>query len=323
MNEWWLAPRSPLTQCHGLPSPAPARCAPGDVEGGLSSSYDGEYDAVRDAVPLTAEPRPRRHESPPRPSLHQLLSGSTGHYVLEICRKQIAGGNGANDNVAYLSDRVGRLATLALRGERTSDIVDWLMALPLSDIRRTSVIADACRRIGECWVCDDIDFLEVTTAVGRLQAAFRAIAQAAAPAVPRRDCGSVLVAAAPGEEHVFGLMMLEELFRAAGWSSVVCAPCEHEEFAARLARGRFDAVCLSWSTDRLRDAVGLAVAASLDSVPTVILGGQAALRNLEWLNGQGVEHVCDNPYAALDFCRSSLFKRLDSVHAEQERALAP
>lgn len=80
------------------------------------------------------------------------------------------------------------------------------------------LLQPAARRLGRMWEDDDCLFSDVTVAVGRLQRIMRALSpdfgtEVEAPADGRR----VLLVAAPGEQHVFGLAMVAEFFRRAGW----------------------------------------------------------------------------------------------------------
>jgi methanogenic corrinoid protein MtbC1 len=80
------------------------------------------------------------------------------------------------------------------------------------------LLAPTARRLGELWESDACDFTEVTMGLGRLQqvlhemsAAFRAEAE------PNVHGRRVLLVPAPGEQHSFGLHIVAEFFRRAGW----------------------------------------------------------------------------------------------------------
>lgn len=77
----------------------------------------------------------------------------------------------------------------------------------------------AARRIGELW-CDDLcTFVDVTLAVGTLQKALRVLSplfrQENRPACSGRHA---VLTAMPGDQHTFGLSMVGEFFRRAGWT---------------------------------------------------------------------------------------------------------
>jgi len=81
------------------------------------------------------------------------------------------------------------------------------------------LLAPVARRLGEMWSADTCSFTEVTIGLLRLQQLLRRYApsfyrQELIPA----DDRSILLTALPGEQHTFGLLMLAEFFRRAGWS---------------------------------------------------------------------------------------------------------
>jgi methanogenic corrinoid protein MtbC1 len=80
------------------------------------------------------------------------------------------------------------------------------------------VLSDAARRLGDLWFDDRCDFAQITIGIGWLQEALRALSRSfQATAVSPSDAKSVLLLPAPGEQHTFGLLMLAEYFRRAGW----------------------------------------------------------------------------------------------------------
>lgn len=122
---------------------------------------------------------------------------------------------GIDDFVALLlSDDDGAAAigaVLALHGGGAG--------VPLDTIH-LALLAPAARRLGEMWEEDSCDFATVTIGLHHLHAALRAFRDAClggeeAPApIARR---AVLLAAPDGEQHVFGLAMVGEFLRRAGW----------------------------------------------------------------------------------------------------------
>ena len=80
------------------------------------------------------------------------------------------------------------------------------------------LLAPTARHLGELWTQDLCDFTEMAVGLGRLQRVLRELSPAfhdldeAAP-IGRR----VLLLPCPGEQHTFGLVMVSEFFRRAGW----------------------------------------------------------------------------------------------------------
>lgn len=82
----------------------------------------------------------------------------------------------------------------------------------------TTVLSATARHLGVLWEQDRCTFVDVTVGLSRLQQLLRvygpAFEASPAPAVER---GRVLLAVVPGEQHTFGLAVVEEFFRRAGW----------------------------------------------------------------------------------------------------------
>jgi len=82
------------------------------------------------------------------------------------------------------------------------------------------LLAPAARRLGEMWEDDTCDFTEVTVGLWRLQNAMRELSPSfLASAEVRTNGPRVLLVPLPGEPHSFGLSMVYEFFRRAGWNA--------------------------------------------------------------------------------------------------------
>lgn len=80
------------------------------------------------------------------------------------------------------------------------------------------VLSATARHLGVLWEQDRCTFVDVTVGLSRLQQLLRIYGPAfeAEPA-PQGDGLRVLLAVVPGEQHTFGLAVVEEFFRRAGW----------------------------------------------------------------------------------------------------------
>lgn len=78
------------------------------------------------------------------------------------------------------------------------------------------LLEPTARRLGEMWEQDECDFIDVTLGVARLQKLLAIFNDThAVPALDRRR--HVLMAMTPGNQHSFGLAMVERFLLAAGW----------------------------------------------------------------------------------------------------------
>jgi methanogenic corrinoid protein MtbC1 len=124
------------------------------------------------------------------------------------------------------------------------------------------LLAPAARRLGELWSADLADFAEVTVGLGRLQR----VAHSLRGSLPEEDESPggerrALLVAVPGEQHTFGLSLVAEFFRRAGWS-VTSEPLGTVQDLLDLVRREWFAV------------VGLSVSAEarMAGLASVILG---------------------------------------------------
>lgn len=87
--------------------------------------------------------------------------------------------------------------------------------LPM-DFLFVELLEPAARHLGEMWNNDECDFVDVTLGLGRLQrmlATFNCTHED--PMLVERRC--ILMTTMPGEQHSFGVSMVEKFMRAGGW----------------------------------------------------------------------------------------------------------
>jgi MerR family transcriptional regulator, light-induced transcriptional regulator len=105
------------------------------------------------------------------------------------------------------------------------------------------LLAPAARRLGEMWNADRCDFTDVTIALGRLQLMLRELAARMALIAPGGvPARRVLLLAVAGDQHTFGLAMVRDFFRAAGWRVATDAPSGTEALKALVKAELFDVV---------------------------------------------------------------------------------
>jgi methanogenic corrinoid protein MtbC1 len=148
------------------------------------------------------------------------------------------------------------------------------------DALLNELLAPAARLLGQMWERDDCDFMTVTLGVHRLNQIMKeAEAEAAEPAFSRSFDRHVLLLPAPGEQHGFGIAMVADGFRAAGWC-VRSAPAVSRSQLLRLVKDEwFDVVGLSVSTERFLKGLPACVravrSASRNKRTLLMLGGYA------------------------------------------------
>lgn len=128
---------------------------------------------------------------------------------------------GVSARIPEHSQSVRRIATLAGASSQEALLAE-VSALAISGVSLEDVflryLAPAARLLGEDWLDDRLSFAYVTVGLGALQQLVRTLSRHIAYApTPGDSPRSVLFAAAPGEQHTFGLVIVDELFRRSGW----------------------------------------------------------------------------------------------------------
>jgi methylmalonyl-CoA mutase cobalamin-binding subunit len=118
------------------------------------------------------------------------------------------------------------------------------------------LFAPAARRLGEMWSADLCDFTAVTLGLWRLQRLLYDCApsfqvDAGLPAEGRR----ILLVPMPGEQHTFGLFMVAEFFRRAGWDVTDGPMLNAADITRAVSRNWFEVLGLSLACDRGLDAM--------------------------------------------------------------------
>ena len=184
--------------------------------------------------------------------------------------------------VAILSPALAvELAGLARGGDATAatDFVAGLHAGGVSAERLyLDLLAAAARHLGELWLADLCSFADVTIGLMRLQQTLRALSpafQADGTRAARRR--QALLLALPGEQHTFGLVMVAEFFRRAGWNVMSEPAADLGELAEMVRRNWFGLVGISVGSDLRLDTLARAVAtvrrASCNPAVGLLVGG--------------------------------------------------
>jgi methanogenic corrinoid protein MtbC1 len=141
------------------------------------------------------------------------------------------------------------------------------------------LFAPAARHLGELWTADICDFMEVTLGLSQLQQLLRDIAPIFEAEGELPDGGRrVLLLPMPGEQHTFGLSVVEEFFRRAGWDVHLGQVETEAELCAFVRSTWFGVIGLSLSGDKLLDRLAPVIRSvrrdSANSDVGVIVGGQ-------------------------------------------------
>ncbi len=164
------------------------------------------------------------------------------------------------------------------------------------------LIAPAARLLGEWWLADEIDFVDVTMGLWRCQQLVHMLAArtpgAASPATMQRHA---LILPAPGEQHVLGAAIVENGFRRAGWATISGPALDEDALVALVSRQAFDLIGFSVGSDRILARLPRAIAAvrRVAGRPVlVMLGGPAVAGDMAIARRAGADAAaCDADHA--------------------------
>ena len=112
------------------------------------------------------------------------------------------------------------------------------------------LLAPTARLLGEYWEADRCDFVDVTMGLWRLQEVVHEIAnRMPADRVPGPRRYRALFASMPGDQHSFGTVVIDEVFRRAGWLTDRIAAADADDLLQAAAADWFDMIGLTISCD--------------------------------------------------------------------------
>ncbi|MBI1186161.1 MAG: cobalamin-binding protein [Alphaproteobacteria bacterium] len=261
-----------------LPTPS-LKPRPG---GGFDSCAD--YEAFGYAT--RAAPRSGAH-NPQETALARLVEGEIIPRLMmaqRAHRPRMPGGE-AIGAATINPDSAESFAQLALAEDHLSllAIVGELLqrGAPMEAIY-LDLLAPAARRLGEYWTEDSASFADVTIALSRLHQVVRELSLHGPASEGDAHHGrSAYLMACPGEQHTFGLLIVEEFFRRAGWRTWSDPAATAEEAAEMVASRRFDVFGMTVSCDaRLEQIAPLLIlirSASKNPDLHVLVGGRLFL----------------------------------------------
>lgn len=142
------------------------------------------------------------------------------------------------------------------------------------------LLAPCARRLGEMWDDDLCDFTTVTMALWRLQQVLRNLSSAFHDDVnPAGEGHRAILASMPGEQHTFGLFIVAEFFRRAGWEVFDSPVNTSDDLVSVIAHERFAVAGLSLARESKIDEMTALIArmrtASRNRGVRIMVGGPA------------------------------------------------
>lgn len=163
----------------------------------------------------------------------------------------------------------------------------------------TLLIEPTARALGDAWFADDCSELDLTIGLSMLQMAGHAVRYEASGQSIRNSHYSILLATAPGEQHMLGTSLLADQFTDAGWQVEMAFPGSDEALANQLSAQHPDAVDIGLSDamprqhalDRLRATIGHTRLAIPDQPTVISVGGRLFAEAAETALSVGADHA--------------------------------
>lgn len=171
------------------------------------------------------------------------------------------------------------------------------------------LLAPTARRLGEQWENDATDFASVTLGVSRLQRIMRRLGDSFFNETRGTGGGeSVLLTVIPGEQHSFGLSMVAEFFRRAGWNLCTGPFASHQELTSLVQNHWFDVIGFSVSSDRrldeLKKDIGAIRRDSRNARVGIMLGGPMVVAEPALVASMGADMMCADAVSAPQLARN-------------------
>ncbi|MEM6462487.1 MAG: cobalamin B12-binding domain-containing protein [Pseudomonadota bacterium] len=222
--------------------------------------------------------------------------------------------NRAGEGESHLPDRlksteVESFLDLVLTSERGTCIA-FVSELHTNGVPLESIyldlIAPTAQRLEPMWLNDEISFSEISIALARLQSLVSKVARSEAPLPLHVDeSRHIVLAKAPMEQHAFGLLMVAEFFRLAGWQvsggiDLITGP----DLKTMLKDTSFSVLGLTAGTRAmaldLKEHIVEARRVSANPKMIVIVGGPAFLNEPDLQKAIGCDCVAADGYEAVE-----------------------
>jgi len=179
------------------------------------------------------------------------------------------------------------------------------------------LMAPAARLLGEYWEQDVCDFAQVTVGLSLLQQMLRKYSPASTvdgdANVANRHA---LVMPAPGEQHTFGICMVEEFMRSGGWRVEHHPAQSSDEIVSLVQDNWYSVVGLSLSSEyfygRLGECISQIRRSSRNSLVGVMVGGPFFLEHPDLIKSVGADATAVNGPDAVIQARALVHRKQSS-----------
>ncbi|MEJ6402401.1 cobalamin B12-binding domain-containing protein [Yoonia sp. 2307UL14-13] len=174
-------------------------------------------------------------------------------------------------------------------------------------------VAGAARRLGEMWEEDEISFVEVTLASGRLYRIIRGLRHVLASTFSDgRDERPALFALVPGEDHTLGIEIATDLFRREGWDVDMSLGQTHDALLEQSEKRSYRAIVLVAHSDRMIEPLTRLVLALRISQPLahIVVAGNILNHHADIQHVVGADAVMEDIETAVETLRAEMDRPL-------------
>jgi methanogenic corrinoid protein MtbC1 len=147
------------------------------------------------------------------------------------------------------------------------------------------LLGPVAKRLGIMWEEDDCSFTDVTVGLCRLQQIVHELSGRTPPPVQTMERRHALFALTPGDQHTFGLVLVTEFFKRAGWSTVTAPDGTDDDLIDLVASQSFDVIGFSVADEQwlepLPSLIARLRAASRNPLVRVMVGGRVFVERPE------------------------------------------
>jgi methanogenic corrinoid protein MtbC1 len=167
------------------------------------------------------------------------------------------------------------------------------------------LLAPAARELGKLWEDDECDFMQVTVGLCRLHQLLRELSpEFRGDEDDVKENRRILLATCPGEQHTFGISLVAQFLRRAGWDVWHEFPSTHAEIMEIFGQNVFSVVGLSVATDTRLDELTATIRAirlaARNRRVGILVGGPIMLQRPELAVAVGADATAaDGPEAVL------------------------
>ncbi len=167
-------------------------------------------------------------------------------------------------------------------------------------------VAGAARRLGDMWDNDEISFVDVTLACGKLYRIIRGLRHVIAPTIlGDRDDWPAMFALVPGETHTLGIEIATDVFRREGWDVDMKVALDHDTLVEQSDRRNYKAIVLVANSNSMIEPLTRLVLALRISQPLahVIVAGNILQHHPDIIDVVGADAVMKDIDSAVSTLR--------------------